>query len=109
MARSMVTGGQLLTSHLSPLRLSPLTPHSSPLTSHFSLPTSYFSHEPVLGPTPPFPRRPPWPEHVGRLAVHAVGRVNPEFVAHALVHPRGAYMEVEVRQLGRDIRTHQQM
>ena len=40
------------------------------------------------GPAPALARRPPRAEHVGGLAVDAVGGVDPELVAHPLVHAR---------------------
>src|SRR5882762_3827879 len=56
-------------------------------------------HALVLRPAPPLPRGPPRSQHVRRLTVDAVRRVDSQYAVHLFVDPRGADVCVEPRRL----------
>lgn len=63
-------------------------------------PKSPPSHPPVSRSTPSLAGRPPRPQHVRGLAVHAVGRVDPQLVAVHLVDAGRAHVHIELAGLG---------
>src|SRR5438105_5181061 len=56
-------------------------------------------HALVLGPAPSLARRPARSHHIGRLAVHTVGRVGPQHPVDHLVHARRTQVGVECGRL----------
>ena len=60
-------------------------------------------HQPVLRTAAALAGGPAGAQHVGRLAVDAIGGVDPEFLTHPLVHPGRTEVTVEIRHLGGDI------
>src|SRR5882672_5613960 len=56
-------------------------------------------HSLVLRSAAPLPRGPPRSQHVRRLTVDAVRRVDAQYVVHLLVDPGGADVRVEPRHL----------
>src|SRR2546427_2223444 len=66
-------------------------------------------HPLVLRPAASFSRRPARPQHIGRLAVHAIGRVHPQPPVHQLVHARRAHVGVELGHLRGDVPPHDEV